>query len=187
MSNSAEDEARELVDALIGDVLRGFGVDFRGPHRRKMISRLTPLVARAREAEHWRAIVKDISDDMECAPTCNSHFHDELCPVTNPQQAWRDLRAKLAQAEADRDAAVRELERWRHGVTIEGDFVCPDSLRADALQARVGKLEAVADAARMVMRSWRKRAFKTPNPLTEKKLVLLRTTLAVLDAEAKEG
>lgn len=28
----------------------------------------------------------------------------------------------------------RELERWRHGTTIEGDFVCPNALAGDALR-----------------------------------------------------
>ena len=31
---------------------------------------------------------------------------------------------------ADCRDAERALERWRHGVTIEGDFICPDSLLA---------------------------------------------------------
>lgn len=46
------------------------------------------------------------------------------------------LRSQLAAAESRAaeaverlNAAERELERWRHGVTVEGDFVCPDSLR----------------------------------------------------------
>ncbi len=38
------------------------------------------------------------------------------------------LRQQLAAANAEIAAMTRELERWRHGVTIEGDFVCPDSL-----------------------------------------------------------
>lgn len=29
------------------------------------------------------------------------------------------------------DAAEAELERWRHGVPVEGDYVCPNALRAD--------------------------------------------------------
>jgi len=50
--------------------------------------------------------------------------------------------------------ANRELERWRHGVTIEGDFVCPDSLALSDARAElraIGKakleLRALADAA----------------------------------------
>lgn len=40
----------------------------------------------------------------------------------------KDVPAKLAALEA-------ELDRWRHGAPIEGDFVCPDSLRAASLEA----------------------------------------------------
>lgn len=50
--------------------------------------------------------------------------------------------------EAERDAALekgtaltRELERWRHGNTIEGDFVCPNALERDTALARVAELE----------------------------------------------
>ena len=47
-----------------------------------------------------------------------------------------DLTRQLADAN-------RELERWRHGVTIEGDFVCPDSLALSEARAElraVGKV-----------------------------------------------
>ena len=47
-----------------------------------------------------------------------------------------DLTRQLAEAN-------RELERWRHGVTIEGDFVCPDSL---ALSEARAELRAVGKA-----------------------------------------
>jgi hypothetical protein len=36
---------------------------------------------------------------------------------------------------ADLDAANRELERWRHGATIEGDYVCSHQLEATNLRA----------------------------------------------------
>lgn len=38
---------------------------------------------------------------------------------------------QIARLTRERDAALRELERWRHGEQVEGDYVCPDSLRAD--------------------------------------------------------
>lgn len=34
----------------------------------------------------------------------------------------------------ERDAMARELERWRHGVTVEGDFVCPHQMEAERLR-----------------------------------------------------
>lgn len=39
----------------------------------------------------------------------------------------KDMTRRLA-------ATERELERWRHGETIEGDFICQNALRADAAE-----------------------------------------------------
>lgn len=57
-----------------------------------------------------------------------------------------DLRL-LGAAAKECDSAKRELERWRHGVTVEGDFVCPDSLECERLRtANAELLEACRDA-----------------------------------------
>ena len=40
------------------------------------------------------------------------------------------LRARVAELE-------RELERWRHGQQVEGDYVCPDSLALTELRRMV--------------------------------------------------
>lgn len=69
------------------------------------------------------------------------------------------LRARIADLEAERDfvlaaaranspdrlrarlaAAERELERWRHGEPVEGDFVCPNALALDELRAQLARL-----------------------------------------------
>ena len=51
-----------------------------------------------------------------------------------------DLTRQLAEAN-------RELERWRHGVTIEGDFVCPDSLAlSEALRVNADLTRQLAEA-----------------------------------------
>ena len=49
-----------------------------------------------------------------------------------------ELRRRLAESRAEAAAfalretsLVRELERWRHGVTIEGDFVCPHEVGSE--------------------------------------------------------
>jgi len=41
-------------------------------------------------------------------------------------------------------ALERELERWRHGVQVEGDFVCPDSLRANELERQLREVKEAA-------------------------------------------
>ena len=61
----------------------------------------------------------DLDDDEAC--TC------EREPAPDP----RDV--EIARLRADNAALLREVERWRHGVTVEGDFICPDTLIGDEL------------------------------------------------------
>ena len=46
---------------------------------------------------------------------------DDRVATKGPWETIADLTRQLAEAN-------RELERWRHGAQIEGDYVCPDSL-----------------------------------------------------------
>lgn len=71
---------------------------------------------------------------------CPAHIEDVLAENAS-------LRTRLAQVEAERDAALREADRWRHGATVEGDFVCPNQLQLDAALARVREVEAELAAA----------------------------------------
>jgi hypothetical protein len=63
-----------------------------------------------------------------------------------------DLERVLEHTVLGRDKAManaasleRELERWRHGVTVEGDYVCPDSLRMTELGAALRRMVDEAD------------------------------------------
>lgn len=74
-------------------------------------------------------------------------------------QRWREERLKgaierdslrlkrdAARAEVERlkeqvTARERELERFRHGVTLEGDFICPDSLALTEARAKLASIE----------------------------------------------
>lgn len=60
-----------------------------------------------------------------------------------------DVEERWGQLIEERDAALRELERWRHGVTIEGDFVCPHEVEREAAEraAFVRGAEAMRRAA----------------------------------------
>ena len=53
-------------------------------------------------------------------------------------------------SQRERDAARMELERFRHGAPIEGDFVCPNALAADAaraaLEAATSPVPGLADS-----------------------------------------
>lgn len=46
---------------------------------------------------------------------------------------------------ADNDAMMRELERHRHGGTLEPDFVCPDSLALAEARATILAMEQELD------------------------------------------
>lgn len=43
-----------------------------------------------------------------------------------------------------------EIERWRHSVNIEGDYVCPRDLECDALRAEVERLHYVQTESEML-------------------------------------
>ena len=70
-------------------------------------------------------LAKDVSDGMDCLPSCNADAHDEICPFAHSEVAWRTLRQQLADAEAhliwwrDRwtseQAHMRKLEANPHG------------------------------------------------------------------------
>lgn len=41
---------------------------------------------------------------------------------------------------------TRELERWRHGETVEGDYICPDSIKLNDAMNLVKSADALAEA-----------------------------------------
>lgn len=62
-------------------------------------------------------------------------------------EAWREVEQMRKQC----DAAIREADRLRHGVPIEGDFVCPDSLALVETRREIERWRPVIEAAR----AWR--------------------------------
>lgn len=80
-------------------------------------------------------------------------YHALAAAIARRDAAWQarldaalyesSQHAGVAQAlERRLAAAERELERWRHGVTIEGDFVCPDSLALNTARTALGEIAA---------------------------------------------
>lgn len=65
-----------------------------------------------------------------------SYAEEKLRRETAEKQI-ASLRAALA-------AAERELERWRHGQPVEGDYVCPNELRATIAESQLDAAVAVA-------------------------------------------
>ncbi len=52
-----------------------------------------------------------------------------------------EVRPAIAQLLDEVAETQRELERWKHGVQIEGDYVCPTSLERDSLRSRAENAE----------------------------------------------
>lgn len=52
-------------------------------------------------------------------------------------------------------AQERELERWRHDVTVEGDFVCPGELAASNLRDEKSRLNSRVEALEAELREAR--------------------------------
>lgn len=61
---------------------------------------------------------------------------------------WQDCEENRLHHFQRAETAERELERWKHNLQVEGDYVCPDSLRADAAESRVKDLEDEARTCR---------------------------------------
>lgn len=121
-------------------------------------SALPAAIARIRELERELAEVVE-AKAMSC-PNCKryrsvadaqSKLLDELPPSADElimaQMDAAVARTERDQARADLAAANRELERWRHGVTVEGDFVCPDSVALTEARAEADRMRAVYEAA----------------------------------------
>jgi hypothetical protein len=70
---------------------------------------------------------------QSCDPPCNC----DLC--------WEVRRETEAILRAIREPLERELERHRHGVTLEGDFICPDSLALTEAQAEIARLKGAVE------------------------------------------
>jgi hypothetical protein len=79
------------------------------------------------------------------------------------------LRLKAAAEAVTRqlESALRELERWRHGNTIEGDFVCPNELAL--VEARAAYLKESELASAMLAEVDRLRALLSETQDEERK------------------
>lgn len=70
------------------------------------------------ELDYWRERARKAEQNLADALRSAEDFNAQRVEVGRAYRRVLD----------ERDAANRELERWRHGNMIEGDFVCPDSL-----------------------------------------------------------
>jgi hypothetical protein len=73
--------------------------------------------ALAEKEKQLEQFLKDVSDDMECLPSCDSVAHDELCPKTNTVVAWRQLRDEIAEKDRDCERLKNVIDKY--GINLE--------------------------------------------------------------------
>lgn len=93
------------------------------------------------------------SDDGICG-ACHGGPLAHTCDALSGREKVRrhfacGVRAERARMASALAAAEREADRLRHGVPVDGDFVCPDAPRADAAEARAKQAEEERDAWEM--------------------------------------
>lgn len=94
--------------------------------RHELLVRLrnaTPaILAALEELRGLRVYLKDTSADMECIESCNSYFHDDLCPHAYAMNAFRKLRERAEAAEKERDQLRKENATFRKLLSDVNEF-----------------------------------------------------------------
>lgn len=112
----------------------------RRPHREADTEReLRAALAAEREAHHkaldaYATLLREVDAERARADAGAS-----ACEVGLRNQLG--LERELTAARADLAAAEREADRWRHGLPVEGDYVCPTAQERDAAIARAEAAE----------------------------------------------
>jgi hypothetical protein len=105
----------------------------------------------------YKSLHADLVEEFQGKETVIRNWEDLAEGYLDRAQAAesdRDsLKARLVEVEKERNAAIREADRLRHGAPIEGDFVCPDSLALTELKARLESVEVVYEASIAMRRS----------------------------------
>ena len=99
---------------------------------------------------------RDVDPDIGVRLTDDSFYvYDLHGSSTGPFRSWREAyraaegykdwlsqQSKIRELEAELAAASREADRLRHGVPVEGDYVCPHELRTGELEAENARLRS---------------------------------------------
>jgi hypothetical protein len=104
--------------------------------------------ARANAAEFLVALQRSRIEELSSQDATASALQRTRDMYTRMTVCWVGLGEEVTRLRADLAASQREADRWRHGVPIEGDYVCPDALRADAAEQRAKSLEADLESLR---------------------------------------
>jgi hypothetical protein len=130
-------------------------VTLHGPPSEELLRTAMRHVADLLEELEQGQDVKDLLDRCNAETLRAEKAEEQRDLAVKRAQGIALVKARAEKAERERDeaqaeiaAANRELERWRHGQPIEGDYVCPDSLRVHALQKQCNEARAEAAALR---------------------------------------
>lgn len=108
---------------------------------------LNALEAVEGERNHLHQLVAEARNYID--PEEHQAWEDAAYAVVQPCDAIFDENVTLfdenATLRAERDTYAREADRWRHRIPIEGDYVCPDSLRADEAERERDEARANGD------------------------------------------
>lgn len=109
--------------------------------------------------------IPEVRDKCGCKACSQWRLHDQIETLTRERDEARSERDRksngydAALQELDRRIKERnearamlldveaQLERWKHGEQIEGDYECPDSVALNDARARLAELERERDAA----------------------------------------
>ena len=95
------------------------------------------------ETEALRVMIRTLQKQLAACERELKERGDELAEADRQIVVTQDA---LTETGSQLAACERELERWRHGVQVEGDFVCPDSLRVADMRKLLGDLlEVIPD------------------------------------------
>ena len=102
------------------------------------------------EVERLRGVQVAFCRSNECniRKRCTSampEYCKSLATMGLDAEAWDVAMHNIGELRTERDSLARELERWKHGKQIEGDYVCPSDLERDAYRAALADLLAATN------------------------------------------
>lgn len=91
-------------------------------------------------------LLETVFKELEAAQAENRQLKESATKVANLHQpklmAEMNNTTLVTELRGEITALNRELDRWRHGYPVEGDYVCPGDLRADLERDRANEAES---------------------------------------------
>lgn len=134
---NARDQHRKLFDAKNEAWARVYDLEVAQERHLRLIHDLTkaePLPGEAEEHKQRNGVL------IAEVGTLRNQVHEERARADEIFRELQQQLAHIARHEKQWADAERELDRWRHGVPIEGDYVCLGALEADRLRNETKRL-----------------------------------------------